>query len=149
MSLDSKAARGLQLVLVSTVLAAGALSTALWLTRPRADALTPAERLSGSSPERAAESFIEAYQSGAFARAAHFATGPLAKTLAVRPKSLAERTETEHESFVVQESHRLERERLRLSGVLVREGQAEADGRAVSLTLQKHDDRYLVEEITW
>ena len=33
--------------------------------------------------------------------------------------------------------------------ILVREGQAERDGRAVSLTLQKHNDRYLVEEITW
>lgn len=148
MSLDAPASRALWLVLASTVLAALTLTAALWLTRPSAEALSASERLTGSSPERAAESFIEAYQSGAFARAAHFATGQLAKVLAVRPASLADRAQA-HESFVVHESHRLEAQRLRLSGVLVREGQAETEGKAVSLTLQKHNGRYLVEEITW
>lgn len=151
LTLDPAASRALWVVLASAVLAALTLSAALWLTRPSGEALTASERLLGSTPERAAESFIEAYQSGAFDRAAHFATGELAQTLAARPKSLAERPETEpeRESFVVHESYRLESQRLRLSGVLVREGQAESDGKAVSLTLQKHDDRYLVEEITW
>lgn len=149
MSLDPAASRALWLVLASAVLAALTLSAALWVTRPSGAALTASERLTGSTPERAAESFIEAYQSGAFERASHFATGELARTLAARPKSFAERVETEREAFVVQESYRLEAQRLRLSGVLVREGQAESDGKAVSLTLQKHNDRYLVEEITW
>jgi hypothetical protein len=148
-TLDPAASRALWLVLASAVLAALTLSAALWLTRPSSEALTASERLLGSTPERAAESFIEAYQSRAFDRAAHFATGELARTLAARPKSLAERVATERESFVVQESYRLESQRLRLSGVLVREGQTESEGKAVSLTLQKHDDRYLVEEITW
>jgi hypothetical protein len=136
-------------VLASAALAALTLSAALWVTRPSGDALTSGERLTGSTPERAAESFIEAYQNGAFDRASHFATGQLAQTLAARPKSLAERIETERESFIVQESYRLESQRLRLSGVLVHEGQAESEGKAVSLTLQKHNGRYLVEEITW
>lgn len=147
LTLDPAASRSLWVVLASAVLAALTLSAALWLTRSSSEALTASERLLGSTPERAAESFIEAYQSGAFDRASHFATGELAQTLAARPKSLVEHVE--RESFVVQESYRLESQRLRLSGVLVREGQAESDGKAVSLTLQKHDDRYLVEEITW
>lgn len=149
LGVDPVASRALWLVLASAVLAASTLSAALWLTRPSSDALSASERLTGSTPERAAESFIEAYRSGAFDRASHFATGQLAQTLAARPSSLVERVETEHESFVVQESFRLESQRLRLAGVLLREGQAESDGEAVSLTLQKHNDRYLVEEITW
>jgi hypothetical protein len=149
LSSDAAASRSLWVVLASAVLAALTLSAALWVTRPSSDALTASERLMGSTPERAAESFIEAYQSGAFDRASHFATGQLAQTLAARPKSLAELIVTERASFIVQESYRLESQRLRLSGVLVRAGQAESEGKAVSLTLQKHNDRYLVEEITW
>jgi hypothetical protein len=146
LSVEPAATRALWFVLASAVLAALTLSAALWLTRPRGDGLTASERLTGSTPERAAESFIDAYQSGAFERASRFATGELAQTLAARA---SDPSDAEHQSFVVHESHRLDAQRLRLSGVLVREGQAESDGRAVSLTLQKHNDRYLVEEITW
>jgi hypothetical protein len=146
--LEAAASRALWLVLCSAVLATVALTVALWLTRASDEALTASERSAGNTPERAAESFIEAYQSGAYARAAHFAAAPLAQKLAARPESTVEQA-SEPESFVVQESHRLEQQRLRLSGVLVREGQAEAEGKVVSLTLQKLDGRYLVEEITW
>jgi hypothetical protein len=147
--LEAAASRALWLVLCSAVLATVALTVALWLTRTSDEARTASERAAGNTPERAAESFIEAYQSGAFARAAHFAAEPLAHTLAARPASSAERAGAEPELFVVQESHRLEQQRLRLSGVLVHEGQPEAQGKAVSLTLQRQDGRYLVEEITW
>jgi hypothetical protein len=147
-SLEAAASRALWLVLCSALLATVTLSVALWLTRPSDEAASSGERSAGSTPERAAESFIEAYRSGAFERAAHFATGQLAQTLIGRAEGPAQRA-MEHESFVVQESHRLEQHGLRLSGVLVREGQAEAEGKAVSLTLQRQDGRYLVEEITW
>lgn len=131
------------------MLAAIALTAALWWTRPSGAGHAASDRLTGSTPERAAESFIEAYQSGAFERAARFATGELAQTLAVRPKSLTRHSAAEPETFNVLESERLPEGRLRLSGVLVREDEPEAEGRAVSLTLQKHDDRYLVEEFSW
>jgi hypothetical protein len=135
-------------VLASALLAAATLTLALWLTRPSdQSAAFASERLSGT-PERAAESFIDAYQSGAWDRAAHFATGELADKLQQRPP--AERAASaDHEAFVVQESHRMQGQRLRLVGVVVREGEAESAGKNVSLVLQKHAGRYLVEEIAW
>jgi hypothetical protein len=145
-TISRDAARALWLVFFSAALATLALATALWLTRPANDLAMGSERLTGSTPERAAESFIEAYRSGEFERAAHFATAELARTLVQPPK---QSRSAEHESFIVQESHRLDGQRLRLSGLLLREGQAESEGRSVALTLHKQDERYLVEEITW
>ena len=150
LTVSPDASRTLWLVFGSAVLATLALGAALWLTRPPADAAMVngrgSVRLIGNTPERAAESFIEAYRSGALERASHFATAELARTLADLP---AGRPAPEHESFVVQESHRLGAERLRLLGLLVHDGQAESDGTSVSLTLHKQNGRYLVEEITW
>jgi hypothetical protein len=40
-------------------------------------------------------------------------------------------------------------QRLRLVGVLLRDGQPESAGKNVALILQKHAGRYLVEEIDW
>jgi hypothetical protein len=126
------------------------LAIALWLTRPtELTAAFASERMSGT-PERAAESFIDAYRSGALDRAAHFATGKLAQTLqaqAKRPQPAP--AANEHEAFIVQESHRLEGQRLRLVGVLVHEGEAESAGKSVSVIVHKHTGHYLVEEIEW
>ena len=140
--------RSLWLVLGSAALAASSLSVALWLTAPTEDAARANQHLASSTPERAAERFVEAYRGGAFTRAAHFAIGPLAESLSARADDDTMQG-LEQQAFVVHESHRLGEQRLRLSGVLVHEGQPEADGTTVSLTLRKHEGRYLVEEISW
>jgi hypothetical protein len=132
------------------MLAAVALTFALWLTRPTEQSATFASERLGGTPERAAESFIDAYRGHAFARAAHFATGKLAQTLQAEAQNKQPaRAAGEHEAFVVHESHRMEGQRLRLVGVLVRDGEAESSGKSVSLTLHKAAGRYLVEEIEW
>ena len=51
--------------------------------------------------------------------------------------------------FILQESHWLRGERLRLVGVLLNDGEAEADGQTIALTLSRHEDRYLVEDVEW
>lgn len=147
--MSSSASRPLWIVLGSALLAGATLASALWLTRPsEQSSVFASERVSGT-PERAAESFIEAYQAGALDRAAHFATGKLAQELQAQKRPAPALTATEHPAFVVQESHRMPEHRLRLVGVLLREGEAESAGKSVSLTLQKHAGRYLVEEIAW
>lgn len=144
--MSSSASRPLWIVLSSALLAGATLTGALWLTRPsEQSSLLASERVSGT-PERAAETFIEAYQSGALDRAAHFATGKLAQELKGQTRPAAA---NEHPTFVVQESHRMSGQRLRLLGVLLREGEAESAGKSVSLVLQKQAGRYLVEEIDW
>jgi hypothetical protein len=141
---------GLWLVLGSALLAALALVVALRLTQPAmSNAAFGREHLT-DTPERAADSFIDAYRAGDNERAAHFATPALAKKLlAEQPLPRADEEPEQHQAFVVQESHRKDDQSLRLQGVLLREGEDENEGRSVSLVLQKLDGRYLVEELTW
>lgn len=138
------------LVLASSVAAAIALVIALRLTRPAvSNAAFTREHLT-DTPERAAESFIDAYRDGDFERAAHFATAPLQRKLrGEHPLPRADEDPEQHESFVVQESHRKDERTLRLQGVVLREGEDESEGRSLSLTLHKQDGRYLVEEFSW
>jgi hypothetical protein len=142
----------MKLVLLSTLLAAAALLVALQLTRPLDADAYAGERLAGT-PERAAESFIEAYRSGAYERAAHFATGALAEQLRAQARTQPQpdaRLARARETLIVHESHRMEQQRLRLVGVVLRDGQHdERQGTSVSLTLHKPSGRYLVEEISW
>jgi hypothetical protein len=132
----------------SALLAFATLALSLWLTRPSEQSAAFASEHLGGTPERAAESFIEAYRSGAWERAAHFATDELAAKLRQRPHAEHVVT-TDHEAFVVQESHRMQGQRLRLVGVMLREGEDESAAKNVSLVLQKHAGRYVVEEIDW
>ena len=146
--MSSQPSRALWLVFSSALLAFAALALALWLTRPSEQSAAFASERSSGTPERAAESFIEAYSSGAWDRAAHFATGELADKLRQRPQT-AHAAATDHQAFVVHESHRMQGQRLRLVGVMLREGEAESTGKNVSLVLQKQAGRYVVEEIDW
>jgi hypothetical protein len=139
-----------KLVLASTVLAALTLTVALRLTRPGVSNLAFTREHLTDTPERAAESFIDAYREGDFERAAHFATRSLAAKLRTeRPLPRADEEPEQHESFVVQESHRKDDQTLRLQGVVLREGEEESEGRSVSLTLHKQAGRYLVEDFSW
>lgn len=136
-------------VLSSSLLAAIALSIALWLTRaPSVDAWHTAADLT-VTPERAAESFVEAFRRGAYARAASFATGALARSLRTRPPERAATTESDRRRFVLQESHWLRQGRLRLVGVLVNDGEDESAGQTVALTLMRREQRYFVEDVQW
>jgi hypothetical protein len=147
---ETAPARALWVVLASALLAALTLAAALHATRAPDEPVNQAgDRLTGT-PERAAESFIEAYRSGAFQRAAYFASGALADDLRARAqREPAAATPAARDAFVVHESHRMAQQRLRLLGVLVHDGQAEDAGTPVSLTLHKQNGRYLVEEIAW
>ena len=69
------------LVVLSSVGAAASLGIALWLTRPSVQDVANTEGPAHATPERAAESFIDAYLAEDYARAARFATAAFAKTL--------------------------------------------------------------------
>ena len=140
----------MQLVLGSALLAALALTVALRITQPaQSNAAFTREHLT-DTPERAADSFVDAYRAGDYERAAHFATPAFAAKLqAQKPVPRADEDPDQHETFVVQESHRNTDQSLRLQGVMLREGEEESEGRSVSLKLLKLDGRYLVEELTW
>ena len=127
---------GLSIVLASTLLAALALVIALRLTRPAVSNVVFTREHLTDTPERAADSFIDAYRAGDYERAAHFATPSFAKKLhGQRAVPRADEDPDQQESFMVQESHRVDDQTLRLQGVLLREGEDENDGRSVSLTL--------------
>jgi hypothetical protein len=132
-------------VLASSVCAIAALTFALWLTRARpGDAweLSPALTI---TPERAAEGFIAAYRTRAFERAASFALGPLAHALhagTLRPPPAAEGGDAR--LFVLQESHVLKHDKLRLLGVLVLPEQDESAGQPISVTVLRQAGRYWV-----
>jgi hypothetical protein len=135
--------------MASAIAAAVALAVALWLTRDASAELGHDLKHLTVTPERAAESFILAYRSGAFDRAAELATGELARGLRARYRQGEARVPNSHQTFVVQESHRLSDERLRLLGTLVDDGADERTGTPVSIGLRRLKTRYLVEEIQW
>jgi len=142
-------------IVLASMLGAGlALATALWLTRDAPPDVWYGSEHLALTPERAAESFIEAYRSGAFQRAARLSTGTLSRSLMERATRRAEpRADIAQHAFVVQESHRLDNQSLRLVGVLVpTAAEAEAEesvGKPVSLTLVRHGSRYVVREVQW
>jgi hypothetical protein len=137
-------------VLLSSVLAGLALAASLWITRGQSAAAWREEATLTLTPERAAESFIDASRRQAYERAAHFATGPLARELRGRAKSGEPASVApDARRFILQESHWLRAERLRLIGVLVNDGEDETSGQTIAVTLVRHDDRYLVEDVDW
>lgn len=149
------AARGPWALILTSAAGAGlALAAALWSTRAAPPDVWYGSEHLALTPERAAETFLEAYQSGALDRAAQVSAKPLSRKLLARAARGSSATKTgsapaEHRSFVVQESHRLDDLRLRLLGVLVREGEPDSAGTPVSLTLIRDKSRYVVQEFEW
>jgi hypothetical protein len=140
-------------ILSSAFAAACALGCVLWITRPRPGEFEMPDRALTITPERAAEGFITAYRAQAFERAASFATGSLAR--AVRARAQNPHTQnppaapSDDRQFVLQESHVLRAQRLRLVGVLIHPNQDESEGQAVSLVVMKDKGRYWVEDLEW
>jgi hypothetical protein len=138
----------LRLGLLSSLAAGAALCLALSVTRPRAGDSSAVERTLRITPERAAESFVDAYQTGAFGRAANFATGTLARSLRERAKGAAA-VGGATRLWVLQESHVLRQDKLRFLGVLVRPDEDESLGWPIALTVVKRDGSYWVEDLHW
>lgn len=137
-------------VLASTLLAGLVLAASLWLTRGQSASAWREEAALTLTPERAAEGFIDASRRRAYERAAHFASGALARELRQRAKAAQPADDPpDARRFILQESHWLRGERLRLVGVLVNEGEDETAGQNVALTLSRYGDRYLVEDVEW
>ena len=137
------------LVLLSSVGAAATLGAALWLTRP--SALDPAllEAPAHATPERSAESFIDAYLAEDYARAARFATPAFAKTVKQRPKHRSAQYAVANRRWLLQESHVIRADKLRFVGVLVTPDQDESTGWPVTLTLLRRDGTFRVDELHW
>ena len=141
------------IIAASCALASIALLVALRWSVPRAgDDWQIAASLS-VTPERAAEGFVDACRRGAYARAASFATGELARAVKERARSqlakLAPPNPPDARRFVLQESQWLRNERLRLIGVLVNANEDESAGQTVALTMMKREQRYYVEDVDW
>jgi hypothetical protein len=137
------------LVLLSSAGAAAALTLALTLTRPEThDPFSPNDA-SQLTPERAAESFIDAYINEDYARAAGTATPAFARSLRARPKHAQSGRADTTLSWLLQESHVLPADKLRFVGVLLHPGEEESAGRPVTLTLLRRDGRYRVDELHW
>ena len=134
--------------LLSSLAAAACLALTLIVTRPGAGPTAAEERVLRITPERAAEGFIDAYQAGAFERAAGFATGTLARALHTRAKRSAAQGSNER-VWVLQESHVLRQDKLRFLGVLVRPDEDENVGWPVALTVVKRNDSFWVEDLHW
>jgi hypothetical protein len=139
-------------ILASALAAACALGAALVITRRHPGDFEAPDRALTITPERAAEGFITAYRAESFERAASFATGPLARAVQAKARTVqAKMSEpaTDDRQFVLQESHVLRAERLRLVGVLVHPNQDESEGQAVSVVVMKAKGRYWVEDLEW
>jgi hypothetical protein len=134
--------------LLSSLAASVCLALTLIATRPGAGPSAAEERALRITPERAAESFIDAYQAGAFERAAGFATGTLASALRTRAKRTAAQGGNTR-IWVLQESHLLRQDKLRFLGVLMRPEEDESVGWPVALTVVKRDDGFWVEDLHW
>lgn len=136
-------------LLLSSAAAALALGAALWLTRPSEDAgwqtWQQSARLT-STPERVAESFVEALRAQSFQRAARYATGALAAGLQQRRDGLP-REVRDGRRFLLQESHWLPHGRLRLVGALLRSDEEEAGAPTLELTLTQQGARWWVDDI--
>jgi hypothetical protein len=134
--------------LLSSLAASACLALALFATRPGAGPSVAEQRVLRSTPERAADSFIDAYQAGAFERAASFATGTLCDALRARAKGAAAQGGNPR-VWVLQESHQLRQDKLRFLGVLMRPDEDESVGWPVALTVVKRDDGFWVEDLHW
>ena len=133
-------------LLVSGAAAALALCAALWLTRPGEDAAWQESVRLACTPERVAESFVDAYRVRAFGRAARLATGPLAAALQRRKDGLTREPE-DGRRFVLQESHWLPDGRLRLVGALLRNDEEEAAAPTLDVSLTRRGTRWLVDDV--
>jgi hypothetical protein len=135
-------------VLLSSLAAAGTLAVALFAAgRPSAAALENEHALN-VTPERAADSFIEAYQAQSFDRAADFATGTLQRALRAKAKHPSTHRESAR-VWVLEESHLLRQDKLRFLGVLVQPDEDESAGCPLALTVVKRDAGYYVEDLHW
>ena len=141
------------IIAASCALASIAVIVALRLSVPRAGDDWQVAAALTVTPERAAEAFVDAYRRGAYARAASFATGELARAVKQRARSqvakLSPPSSPDTRRFVLQESQWLRHERLRLIGVLVNANEDESAGQTVALTMMKRDQRYYVEDVEW
>jgi hypothetical protein len=141
------------IIVASCALATVGLMIALRLTVPHAGDDWQVAAALTVTPERAAEGFVDAYRRGAYARAASFATGQLARAVKQRARSqvakLSPPSQPDSRRFVLQESQWLRHERLRLIGVLVNANEDESAGKTVALTMMKRDQRYYVEDVDW
>jgi hypothetical protein len=134
--------------LLSSLAATASLALALTVTQPRPGDRSAVERTLRITPERAAESFIDAYQAGAFERAANFATGTLARSLRTRAKHAAA-VGGQTRLWVLQESHVLREDKLRFLGVLIHPAEDESLGWPIALTVIKRDGSFWVEDLHW
>ena len=144
------AVRGLNgIVLVSTLAAAASLMLALAVTRPGAQ-----DRFEGSHPQHAtaeqvAERFVDAFLAEDYARAAGLATPAFARTVRERIGHRRTPPATAGCSWLLQESHMLRANKLRLVGVLLEAGQDESTGWPLAVTVVERRGRYLVDEVHW
>ncbi|HEY2733987.1 MAG TPA: hypothetical protein VGI70_08380, partial [Polyangiales bacterium] len=117
-------------------------------SRPRAGDVSAEERALRTTPEHAAENFIEAYRAHAYARAADFANGSFARALRKR----ADRPAADGGNgriWVLQETHYLRKDKWRFVGVLTKQDEDESLGWPIALTVIKRDDGYFVDDLHW
>lgn len=134
---------------VSSLAAAAALGYALFVTRLDAEPKPPAV-----TPERAAQEFAHAYRSRDYAEAARLSTGQLRRELENRIRSARLRgaratAEPTARVFVIDESFMLEKNKLKLGGVLADEDTPDAKGWPVSITVVRDGDTYFAEALNW
>jgi hypothetical protein len=136
-------------LLISSGAAALALCAALWLTRPTPESAWEDSTRLASTPERVAEGFVQAYRARDYARAASLAAGPLAANLRQRKRSRddARRPPDDGRKFLLQESHWLPKDRLRLVGALLQNDEEEAAAPTLNVILTRKGTRWLVDEI--
>jgi len=133
-------------LLASSSAAALALGAALWLTaRGPDDEWQESARLS-PTPERVAESFVDAYRARSYRRAASLSSGRLADGLR-RRQDAVQREPADGRKFLLQESHWLPDGRLRLVGALLRNDEDEANAPTLQVSLTRKDSRWLVDDI--
>ena len=139
----------LKVLLLSSAAAALALGAALWLTRPTPQSAWEESTRLASTPERVAESFVRAYRARAYERAASLATGALAANLRGRrgARNDAQRAPDDGRRFLLQESHFLPHDRLRLVGALLRNDEEEAAAPTLHVMLTRKGTRWLVDEL--
>ena len=136
-------------LLLSSGVAALALCAALWLTRPTPESAWENSLRLATTPERVAEGFVRAYRARAYERAAGLATGPLATNLRGRrgARNDAQRAPDDGRRFLLQESHFLPHDRLRLVGALLRNDEDEASAPTLHVMLTRKGTRWLVDEV--
>ncbi len=137
--------------IVSTGLAACALSAALLGTRAPSEAALR-ERSLTQSPERVAEAFILAFDAHDFERAAGLATEPLQGRMRARAHKHAQEARphpNDDTTFLIEESYFLSEGRLRLVGTLTRQRPTPTQGSTVAILVGRRGNRFLVENLSW